>query len=332
MRHILAPAGSRLEFRSRTEARIPSRFLVRRRLAGDDAWTTFKIARGGVTVVVGPENLTWEYDVGGEEFGLLGLALAGWRGMPRERVSHPTSSRWVYEYDDSGGHVDCNDLVVTADLFRSPIDWDAFAANARATDETGRTERSSSPVVVTVVGAFASPSTIVAHEDVSGRALLCDEGVIAFEPGAPGRLLLKPDAVVGLVTFTTARRLREELRGTARRAEVSFRANGEGTVAYDGRVAPCLGLPGLRYAQDLTVTGTVGVDKFESKYSSEFGVQMAWAVLLMGARGIYMHEGPADLVANAGPTAGCIHLEPTDARTFYDWVTGPTRILISYPW
>lgn len=113
-------------------------------------------------------------------------------------------------------------------------------------------------------------------------------------------------------------------------ARIDFRADGEGSMTYGGRTVPCLGNPELAYTKDLTVQGIVGTDKFEKKYSKEYDVWMNWAVLIMGNRGIYVHEGADNLSDNGGATAGCIHLK--DAKDFYNWVTGRTRILISYPW
>lgn len=59
---------------------------------------------------------------------------------------------------------------------------------------------------------------------------------------------------------------------------------------------------------------------------------MPFAILIMGARGIYVHEGADNLTDNGGPSAGCIHLAQGNAKTFYDWVSSPTRIVIAYPW
>ncbi len=129
----------------------------------------------------------------------------------------------------------------------------------------------------------------------------------------------------------------ELLAGSARdilavkRVTIDLKANGEGTLAYAGQSCPCLGKPGVQYTKDLTVRGVEGVDKFPVKYSTEWDADMPWAVLIMGNRGIYIHEGWATLAQNGGPTKGCIHLDPAHAKGFYDWVDGPTRVLISYP-
>lgn len=118
-----------------------------------------------------------------------------------------------------------------------------------------------------------------------------------------------------------------EAHVTVKRATVELGATGKGTLAYAGKTVPCLGKKDFPYTKDLTVRGEVGVDKFEEKYSNEFGVTMYWAILIMGNRGVYIHEGAIE-----GSSAGCIHLAAPTAREFYDWVDGPTRIQISYPW
>ncbi len=118
-----------------------------------------------------------------------------------------------------------------------------------------------------------------------------------------------------------------------KRAKITFQANGEGQLIYGNKNIGCLGSPTVKYTQDLTIQGIVGTDKFLRKFSDEYQVWMEFAVLIMGQRGIYIHEGAPTLEENGGePSAGCIHLGEGDAKDFYDWVTGRTRILISYPW
>jgi hypothetical protein len=117
------------------------------------------------------------------------------------------------------------------------------------------------------------------------------------------------------------------------RVEITFNANGEGTMNCQGLGQfPCLGKPNLAYTQDLTVRGVEGEDKFLRKFSNEYQVWMHWAVLIMGNRGIYIHEGPVTLRENGGPTAGCIHVATGDAERIYNWIDGRTRITIEYPW
>ncbi|MGU3543369.1 L,D-transpeptidase [Methylobacterium sp. A52T] len=118
----------------------------------------------------------------------------------------------------------------------------------------------------------------------------------------------------------------------AKRVSISFGPNGEGTFSYDGKTIPCLGRSNLKYAKDLTVTGAIDRDKFRKKYSNEFNVWMEFAILIMGDRGIYIHEGDDTIATNGGESAGCIHLAPGNAEAFWNWVSGPTRITIDYPW
>lgn len=113
------------------------------------------------------------------------------------------------------------------------------------------------------------------------------------------------------------------------RASITFQANAEGKLQFNGVERPCLGKSGLSYPTDLTVN--VG-DKYRRRYSNEFGVWMDYAVLIWGQRGIFIHEGPATLASNQGESAGCIHLDSPHAQEFFNWITGRTRITIQYPW
>jgi hypothetical protein len=115
-------------------------------------------------------------------------------------------------------------------------------------------------------------------------------------------------------------------------AKITFRANGEGTLKFGSTTVPCLGKPNLAYPVDLSVRGIEGTDKFLERRSEEFGVMMPFAVLIWGQRGIFIHEGPDNLDDNGGPSQGCVHIATGSAKTFYDWVSGPTRIQISHPW
>lgn len=119
-------------------------------------------------------------------------------------------------------------------------------------------------------------------------------------------------------------------RGTTLSAAVTFSQNGEGTLTFGDNSVPCLGNPEVRYTNDVTVDPST--DKFPEKYSSEFGVTMKWAVLLMWKRGIYFHAGENSLESNGGPTAGCIHLAEGDAKTFYDFIDDRIRVVVAYPW
>jgi hypothetical protein len=124
----------------------------------------------------------------------------------------------------------------------------------------------------------------------------------------------------------------EELRGPSKtkRIEISFKDDGEGTLkCVDLGEFSCLGQPGRGYPKDLTVSEK---HKEDLHKSIEFGVDMPYAILIWGQKGIYIHEFPCSLKENKGPSAGCIHLCPGAAKKVYDWITGKTRIIIKYPW
>ena len=59
---------------------------------------------------------------------------------------------------------------------------------------------------------------------------------------------------------------------------------------------------------------------------------MDLAILIDGGRGIYIHEGPATLKENGGPSAGCVHVDKLHAKDLFDWITGRTRVTLTYPW
>ena len=114
------------------------------------------------------------------------------------------------------------------------------------------------------------------------------------------------------------------------RIDIAFAASGEGTLTCHGLGSyRCLGQPGRGYPKDLTVQAA---DKHGTHHSVEFGVDMPYSVLIWGQKGIYIHEFPCTLQGNGGPSAGCIHLCPGDAKAVYDWITGATRVTIHYPW
>lgn len=124
--------------------------------------------------------------------------------------------------------------------------------------------------------------------------------------------------------------------------KIEFSANGEGLLSYGNKKIACLGKPNLSYPPDLAVQNIEGVQyqgdyknayKFQMWISSEFNnAEMPWAVKIWGQKGIFIHEGPDTLADNGGPSQGCIHLRSPNAKDFYDWITGQTRIQISYPW
>lgn len=127
-----------------------------------------------------------------------------------------------------------------------------------------------------------------------------------------------------------------------KRISIQFESTGEGKLRYGRASCDCLGKPGVRYPQDLTVTTN---DKYRVKYSGEYVVQqldgssqpaeMPYAILIWGQRGIYIHAWPGSptIAGNGGrPTSGCIHLSQSDAPKVFNYVDTRTRITISYPW
>lgn len=113
-----------------------------------------------------------------------------------------------------------------------------------------------------------------------------------------------------------------------KRIKIKLSANGEGTLECVGlETFACLGNPTMEYPADVTNTGVEGEEKFRERYSSEFSVNMPWAILLGWERGLFIHEGADNLKDNGGvPSAGCVHLASPNAKTVYDWVDGRTRI------
>jgi hypothetical protein len=126
-----------------------------------------------------------------------------------------------------------------------------------------------------------------------------------------------PDATIEALERTTA----------TLRADVDLKADGFGTLKFGSSSVQCRGRKDYDYVRDVTNNGVEDVDKFVRRYSTEFGVWMPWAVLIDGARGVFIHEFPL-----ASESAGCIHLTPDDAKAFYNWITGKVRITTSYPW
>jgi hypothetical protein len=97
-------------------------------------------------------------------------------------------------------------------------------------------------------------------------------------------------------------------------------------VCVGGPTVDCGGVPGFAYPADSTVQGRLGVDKFLSKESGEFpGAIMNYAILWIGQRGVYFHEW-GTLDANVG----CVHILPGDAKLVFEWVDGPTRIVLTW--
>lgn len=112
--------------------------------------------------------------------------------------------------------------------------------------------------------------------------------------------------------------------------EIRFESSGEGILSAEGLgTFQCLGRPGFAYKSEVLVSVK---EKFRVRHSEEFGVDMPWAILIDWRHGAFIHEGPARLESNGGPSAGCIHLGPGDAEKVWGYVTGKTRVLITRPW
>jgi hypothetical protein len=117
-------------------------------------------------------------------------------------------------------------------------------------------------------------------------------------------------------------------------ATITFKANGQGTLTYGEKSVPCSGMPGINYPKKHVVNAIEGkqwdekADKYRLWRSARYGgVRMPWSVRLMKADGIFIHQFPVDVESH-----GCIHLDPPNAKDFYDWIDVPTQIRISYPW
>lgn len=143
-----------------------------------------------------------------------------------------------------------------------------------------------------------------------------DAECFKFEHGTASGLLM-PNASLSVLERTT----------DTLRASISLKADGSGTLAYGSKSVQCRGKKKYNYLTDVINNGFEGVDKFTRRWSDEFDVWMPWAVLIDGNRGVFIHQFPLDV-----ESAGCIHLSELDARDFYGWVTGKTRITIALPW
>lgn len=219
------------------------------------------------------------------------------------------------------------------------FDFNRYAKSRSATKDT--------VALAATVGLDGDAYIVVPNpslETVAYRFAKADVQILGIDRGVAGsagdadpcyRIAVRKDAACVRLEAGTVARFWDEgaetLSATAAtlRASIVFRANGEGTLSYNGLNRPCLGRTTLPYPTDLTIN--VG-DKYRRRYSTEFGVWMDFAVLIWGQRGIFIHEGPATLAENGGETAGCIHLGAPHAEAFFDWITGRTRITIQYPW
>lgn len=146
--------------------------------------------------------------------------------------------------------------------------------------------------------------------------ILSNADCFCFEHG-PAALLLMPTASLEALELTTV----------TLRAEVALGPDGPGTLKYGAKSVQCRGKKNYNYVTDVTNNGAEDVDKFKRRWSDQYNVWMPWAVLIDGARGVFIHEFPLDV-----QSAGCIHLAAEDAKDFYNWITGKVRITISFPW
>jgi lipoprotein-anchoring transpeptidase ErfK/SrfK len=107
------------------------------------------------------------------------------------------------------------------------------------------------------------------------------------------------------------------------------RTTGLGTLeCVGGSTLKCGGQPGFAYPADTTIQAT---DKKGDVYSREYvnaagqPALMKYSILWIGQRGVYFHSYPT-----LSGSHGCIHLLEDDAITFYNWVTGRTRIVFQW--
>jgi hypothetical protein len=113
------------------------------------------------------------------------------------------------------------------------------------------------------------------------------------------------------------------------RVKIALGVKGDGTLECVGfRTFPCQGLPGTAYLKDITVHAK---DKERVHHSQEFNCDMPFAILILPARGIFIHEW-AYCSSEDGPSQGCIHVCPPNAEAVFNWIEDPTRITIEYPW
>lgn len=226
--------------------------------------------------------------------------------------------------------------VFHIDKFQSPkIDTsEALAVSAFVMNDGEHVVLDLSPDIGNIVYRIAKDSITIGPENTEiktfdNRTVTMHHVIV--KRGAQVIQMIKGPAEVFLDPIERSR-LSQIIETQTLRAKISFQLNGEGTLKYANNNVSCLGKPGLKYPTDLTVQGVIGVDKFKEKYSNEFNVIMPWAVLIWGQRGIYIHEMPDNLEENGGPTAGCIHLSEENAKSFYNWLSGRTRITIDYQW
>ncbi len=95
-----------------------------------------------------------------------------------------------------------------------------------------------------------------------------------------------------------------------------------GSLKFGNRTAPVTASGNRSYSMDVTLKAK---DCYRNKHSSEFGVEMPFAVgPIEWKTGVFVHQYPMMC------SAGCIHLNPQDAKAFYEWVrdNAPVRLVV----
>jgi lipoprotein-anchoring transpeptidase ErfK/SrfK len=106
-----------------------------------------------------------------------------------------------------------------------------------------------------------------------------------------------------------------------------------GVLHFNGNSYPCLGKFGFPYPADITIgVKDKGTGPNGSVFSTEFQCHLPWAVLLIGQRGVYLHEDVSGGDLSRSGTAGCINLLRADAIAVYAGITTKVRVLIKTPW
>lgn len=106
-----------------------------------------------------------------------------------------------------------------------------------------------------------------------------------------------------------------------------------GVLTFNGVSAPCLGKYGFPYPADNTIgVKCKGQGHNGSVHSKEFNCDLPWAVLLIGQRGVYLHEDVTSGDLSHGNTHGCINLLAADAQSVYKAITGNVRVLTKTSW
>lgn len=97
--------------------------------------------------------------------------------------------------------------------------------------------------------------------------------------------------------------------------------DGIGTLSFNGKEYECGGNTSFDYPFDSTISGY----KEYCHHSGEYDVDMYYAVLWDGTYGTYFHEA-----SSLYGSAGCIHLLEGDAESFYNDVSGRTRVVFEW--